>query len=281
MFWGPDHRLRAGWAVLAYWTTLAVAVLALGLAAQLAGEWVPGGERGAMTAGAWAAALAGSVATWLAIGWDRRSLEYPGLGRGAARGVAIGFVEGVLLAAVAAGVSWGGGVRWGAVGASLATVASGGLWLLVFFLGAALFEELAFRGFPLRRALDAWPPAVAVAGFAVAFAAMHLGNPGVSAVGFANIGLAGVWLGVAFWRSRSLPLVVGLHLGWNWASVVGFGFGVSGIAFDGGMVRVVEQGSHWVTGGAFGPEGGAAGTAALALGLGRWFVVPRGGAAAA
>jgi len=267
--------------VLLYWSTLGAAVLALGLGAELAGEWMPGGERGAMTAGAWTAALAGLLATWLAIRWDRRSLEYPGLGGRAARGVGLGFIEGVVLAAVAAGVSWGGGVRWGAAGASFGAAAWGGLWLLVFFLGAALFEELAFRGFPLRRALDAWPAGVALAGFAAVFAALHLANPGVSAVGLANIALAGVWLGIAFWRSRSLPLVVGLHLGWNWASAVGFGFGVSGIAFDGGMVRVVEQGSHWVTGGAFGPEGGAAGTAALALGLGRWLMVPRAGVPAA
>ena len=274
---GPDHRLRAGWAVLLYWTTLAAGVVAVGLAAQLAGGWLPGGERGALTVGAWAAAAAGIAATWGALQWDRRGAAYPGLDGAAARRLALGFVEGCVLAAVAAGVSWGGGARWAVSDAGPGTAVTGGLWLLGFFLGAAAFEELAFRGYPLRRALDAWPAGAALAGFAVLFAALHLGNPSVSPLGFANIALAGVWLGVAFWRSKSLPFVVGLHLGWNWAAAVGFGFEVSGIAFDGGVARVVEQGNRWITGGAFGPEGGVAGTAALAVGLARWLPRSREG----
>jgi len=277
VFWGQDHRLRAGWAVLAYWVTLAAGVVALGVGARVFEVSVGVGERGAMTIGAWSAAVAGLAATGLALRWDRRGLEYPGFGSDAVRGATLGFAEGALLAAVAAAVSWGGGTRWAAAGVPTAAASIGALWLLGFFLGAALFEELAFRGYPLRRALDAWPAGASLAGFGAIFAAMHLGNPGVGIFGLGNIALAGVWLGLAFWRTKSLPVVVGLHLGWNWAAAVAFGFGVSGIAFDGGLVRVVEGGSPLITGGAFGPEGGAAGTAALALGLGRWLAWPSAG----
>jgi membrane protease YdiL (CAAX protease family) len=259
-----------------YWTTLAAGVVGLGgLAAWIVAEPVSLTSRAALAAGAWATAAAGAIATWAAVRWDRRSWSYPGVGPGAAREVAAGLGEGGALAALAAAVCWGGGVRWEMADASPGVAATSALWLLAFFSGAALFEELAFRGYPLRRALQSWPPGVALGGLGGIFAVMHLDNPGVSVLGVANIALAGVWFGAAFWRSGSLARTVGLHLGWNWVSAVGFGFGVSGFAFEGGIVNVSDAGHDWVTGGAFGPEGGVAGTVILTLGIGRWVVGAR------
>ena len=83
--------------------------------------------------------------------------------------------------------------------------------ILVFlFAGAA--EEMLFRGYPLQtltRANLAW---LGVLLTSVPFAAAHLNNPNaVAGFTFINTALAGVWLAVAYLRTRSLWLPFGLH----------------------------------------------------------------------
>jgi membrane protease YdiL (CAAX protease family) len=129
---------------------------------------------------------------------------------------------------------------------------------LYVFLLVALLEETLFRGFIFQRLLDGigvWPAQIALA---TLFAVSHWGSPGMQGnteiVAFADLFLAAVMLGLAYLRTRSLALPVGLHLGWNWMQGHVLGFGVSGYDFAGWLRPVFQGKAEWLTGGAFGPE---------------------------
>jgi hypothetical protein len=100
----------------------------------------------------------------------------------------------------------------------------------------------------------------------VPFALAHLGNPNVAPVfTFVNTTLAGVWLGLAYWKTRSLWFPLGVHWAWNWAMGALLGLPVSGITeiAPTPLLSVRLSGPGWLTGGAYGLEGGLACTLAL------------------
>jgi len=137
---------------------------------------------------------------------------------------------------------------------------------LLVFLFAAAAEEMLFRGYPLQtltRANLAW---LGVMLTSLPFAAAHLRNPNaVPGFTFINTALAGVWLAVAYLRTRSLWLPFGLHWSWNWAQASVLGLPVSGIEriAPAPLLKAANFGPDWLTGGAYGIEGGAACTIAL------------------
>src|SRR6185436_15174344 len=87
--------------------------------------------------------------------------------------------------------------------AALVQVAETLIFSGLLFILAALAEEALFRGYPLQtltRANMAW---LAIFLTSVPFAAVHLRNPNVAAgFTFINTALAGVWLAVAYLRTR-------------------------------------------------------------------------------
>jgi CAAX protease family protein len=139
---------------------------------------------------------------------------------------------------------------------------------LVVFVFAAAAEEMLFRGYPLQtltRARLAW---LGVFLTSVPFAAVHLRNPNVvPGFTFINTALAGIWLAVAYLRTRSLWLPLGLHWSWNWVQASLLGLPVSGIEriSPAPLLKAMNLGPDWLTGGAYGIEGGAACTVALLI----------------
>ena len=196
--------------------------------------------------------------SWAELGW--RSAN--GTMRALLRGFAIGALAAGLATACALGV---GGARlrfahhWSAYLGAAAPLALG-------LLGAALFEELVFRGVPIRRlanAIGAWP---AILVLAAAFGMAHLPNDNVTPFGILNVALAGVWLSIAFFSPGGIALGWGLHFGWNLGLAL-LGAPVSGMRF-GPPQAVYHAGPHpWFDGGAFGPEGGLVGTIAIVTGV--------------
>jgi membrane protease YdiL (CAAX protease family) len=177
-------------------------------------------------------------------------------------------VGGITLALAAALAFCGGGLHFSfnttsATGISKTLVMSLGAFLL---FGAS--EEAVFRGYPLQtmtRAHLAWVSIVLTAGF---FAEAHVNNPNVVAgFTFVNTAFAGVWLAIAYLRTRSLWLPLGLHWSWNWTMGAVLGLPVSGISriTPQPLLRAAENGPHWLTGGSYGIEGGAACTVALVI----------------
>ena len=136
----------------------------------------------------------------------------------------------------------------------------------VIFMAGAAWEEAVFRGYPLQTLLRSWPWWIALLPSSILFAFIHLDNPN-AVVGFTffNTLLAGAWLAVAYLRTRSLWLPLGLHFGWNFAMGSFLGLPVSGITSvsPAPLLRAVDTGPTWLTGGHYGVEGGVACTLAL------------------
>lgn len=225
-----------------------------------------------------AAALA---ATWVLQALVERrghaAVDFP-LTRRAPGEVAGGLLAGIAaMAAVVAASALVGVYGWAGEAGTVAgwvTVAAAGL--AAFAIPAAA-EEAVFRGYLLRSLGRAAGPVAAVLITSVLFAFVHGGNPAVGPLAFANIFLAGVLLAVAVLRTGTLWLATGVHLGWNWVTDVPLDLPVSGIdAFDTPLYDGVPAAPAWLSGGAFGPEGGLAGTAGAlaALGLILWLTRP-------
>ena len=136
----------------------------------------------------------------------------------------------------------------------------------VLFIIAALAEEAVFRGYPLQtlsRARLAWLGAFLTS---VPFAMAHLWNPNSGKLPFANTALAGIWLAIAYFRTRSLWFPLGVHWAWNWALGSLFGLPVSGLTLvSNPLMKATDLGPAWLTGGNYGIEGGAACTIALVV----------------
>ncbi len=161
------------------------------------------------------AALATYVLTVLFLRWDRKRLHDVGLApdsRSALRflvGVLIGLV---LVAAHMAIMSVAGHVRWVSTGPSDAgPIAMAALAYLLL----ACREEIAFRGYPLRRLAPAFGPWGAQCIVTAIFVGEHLlgGATWVNAV--VGAGLGSLVFGMAALATRGLALPIGLHAAWN------------------------------------------------------------------
>lgn len=197
---------------------------------------------------------------WRSLGWSRhrgwlRDVLYGTLGGGAAVGVAA-------LVGMAAG-----GYRFEVADVNGGVAKTLVVSFVIFLLGAAA-EEMLFRGYPFQTLLRSWPVWVALIPVSVPFALVHLGNPNVvPGFTFVNTVLAGVWLCVAYWKTRSLWFPLGLHFGWNWVQGALLGSPVSGIRgiTPHPLLSFADAGPAWIGGGDYGIEGGAACTLALVV----------------
>ncbi|MCX4418145.1 CPBP family intramembrane glutamic endopeptidase [Streptomyces mirabilis] len=119
--------------------------------------------------------------------------------------------------------------------------------------GAAVTEELMFRGFALQALEQRWGSRAAIVITGLFFGVAHLGAPGAGVWSALAIALeAGVMLGVAFLWRRNIWFVAGLHFTWNTAEQL-LGIPVSGHTPK-GLFTVDTHGSALLNGGTFGLE---------------------------
>jgi len=260
VFYGPGG-VRSGWRIAMWMGTFLCFTALLFFIVGAAGVR-PGLE--ASTAVELAAALA---AGWLMLAWiDRRPLGALGFAAdpAAPREAGLGFALGSAAIALAVGVlTVAGTVRWVADSGSGTEYVAALAQALLLFTVAAAAEEVLFRGYPFQalvQGIGAWP---AVLASSALFALAHWNNPAIDWVALANIFLAGVMLGWAYLRTRSLWFCTGVHLGWNWTMSALLDFPVSGLVRDTPLYSELSVGPRWVTGGEFGPEAGVAGTAVI------------------
>lgn len=221
-------------------TLLCVALL---LAHGVALRWLDGGE-------------------WGAVGLDGRAWRPRALATGTLVGT-LGIGVPILLLV---GVGWLSLVR--APDASSLVLA---LRLAAFLAPAALWEELAFRGYVLRVLADTWGDRAAVLVSALAFGLIHLANPGADLRSTLLVSLAGIWLGIVRVATGSLPAAWLAHWAWNWTMAGLWHAPVSGVGFGMADWQLADTGPDWATGGTWGPEGGA--FAALGMiGGSLWFL---------
>jgi hypothetical protein len=103
---------------------------------------------------------------------------------------------------------------------------------------------------------------------ALLFASLHIFNLNINLVAFINLALFGVFAALYATREGSLWGIFALHSAWNWAQSNLFGMEVSGLPVRlGALINLKETGPDWLTGGAFGPEGGVVVTLVLLVGI--------------
>ncbi len=204
--------------------------------------------------------------TW-AIAGRRLGVTTGDLGLVASRTVRRGFLRGFALGTVIAAAALllgvpAAGARWaGDGGTPLDWLATLGAVLLVR-LPAACVEELIFRGPPMVALARQFGRLPDIVGLATCFVIAHALNPAVTALGIANIVLAGVFLGLAFFQPGALWASTGAHLGWN-LTLAGLAAPVSGWTLPMPWLDYAPGGPAWLTGGPFGPEGGLLATLCL------------------
>ena len=211
--------------------------------------------------------LAGLGASWTMLRFVERR-PFGALGFGVHRAAWgewwTGFgIGGAMMLATVALLAAAGSVRWVADAGTMSEYVAALAGSFVFFAVAAAMEEVLFRGYAFQTVAEGVGPWPAALLFSALFGAIHAGNPNFAAFGFANILLAGVMLSVAYLRTRSLRFATSLHLAWNWVMSSVLDLPVSGIERDAPLLDAVERGADWWSGGAFGPEAGAAATLVL------------------
>jgi membrane protease YdiL (CAAX protease family) len=220
--------------VLLFWAgTMAL----LAVAGPLAGS----GSRGALIVGALTVPPTFAL-TLLFIRWDGKRLrDYCfGLNRGSALRFGGGLLAGLgLIAAQTVLMLLGGGVHWTPV------LPAPAMFLPVLgYLLLATREELAFRGYPLRKLASDIDPCSAQILVAVLFVIEHRlgGSSWTNAV--MGSGMGALVFGMAALASRGLAFPIGLHAAWNigdWARGTKGGDGLWHFVLEPGSAAHAER----------------------------------------
>ena len=145
------------------------------------------------------------------------------------------------------------------------------LLILLFFVCVAIqsgAEELADRAYLYQKLRRRYRhPAVAIIDNALAFAAMHLGNPGVGPLALTQIVLIGLMLSLFVYYYGSFWCPVMIHAGWNFSQSIVFGLPNSGIVSAYSIFRLdaasARNGLFYNVG--FGVEGSAGACIVIAI----------------
>ena len=281
-FWNSDdRRLRAGWRLILHVILVAFLIVALEVLLSLASEDLEDSSAFGIVEMA-LSGLAIVAGTLLAARFlDRRPVSDLGLQfsshwwRDLGYGLFLGAFLMLLVFLVELALGW---VTVEEIFLTNRSVPFGLaiFWPLTLYLAVGIYEELVSRGYhfknlaeglsfsPLGRRsaiLLAWLISSAV------FGLLHAGNPNATVVSTVNLFLAGLFLGLPFLLTDQLAMPIGIHITWNFFQGNVFGFPVSGTSNNETTFIAVQQGGPdlW-TGGAFGPEAGLLGLAAILVG---------------
>ena len=179
------------------------------------------------------------------MGLNRR----PGWGREFALGAALGWG---MMTAVALGMAFAGTLyvhfwwsprAWFLLAIQIATLAAG-----------TLADELVFRGYPFQKLIEACGPFSATVLACLFFGLLRMESPDAGTAGIWVSGVAALLLSIAYLRTRALWLPWGIHFAWLTSMGAIFGLPVGGNNDASIVVQTSTYGSHWITGGDFGPE---------------------------
>ncbi|MGE5251960.1 MAG: lysostaphin resistance A-like protein [Bacteroidota bacterium] len=208
---------------------------------------------------------------WVLL-YEKRPFRTLGYERGGSlKRYARGFLLGIVIFGVAAGILAAAGavaIEKGDPSKQGTAAIAGVLLVLAGWVVQGGAEELVTRGWALPVIAVRSRPWLGLALSSLLFAAMHSLNENLSALALVNLALFGIFAGLYAMREGSLWGISALHAAWNWAEGNLFGFEVSGMQAGGGALwNLTGTGPDWLTGGMFGPEGGAAVSAALLIGI--------------
>ncbi|MGH9615967.1 MAG: lysostaphin resistance A-like protein [Acidobacteriaceae bacterium] len=193
-----------------------------------------------------------------AMGLDARPGGAREFGLGAALGW--GMVAVVILIEALAGHFYvqisGGGRYWTLLGVQILTLAAG-----------ALAGEIAFRGYPFQKLVEATGPFSAAILAAILFGLLRVETPGSTPTAVWISAVAALLLSVAYLRTHALWLGWGLHFGWTASIAILFGQPLAGSRQASSVIHSYVDGPTWLTGSEFGPEGSLVALIVLWLGL--------------
>lgn len=278
LLFAQDGRLHPPWRIVLFLLVGASSIVVVSFALRPVLFALQGAIGIPGVAAAYGTAIALIVAHWLTLRtFDPRPWQFVALNREAARAsvLVLGWLLGAAPIVLAALLLFGAGwleIVPGAPG----SWSKAAVQVSLLLLPAALYEELLARGY-LFAALREWlGPTAAIALTSLGFGLIHLANPGSRPIPIAVVTLAGVYLAVVLLTTRSLYAAWLAHWSWNWILAVALHVEVSGQPFENPDYRSVETGPDWITGGAWGPEGGAVAAVGMIAGLGFLYYRGRG-----
>ncbi len=179
----------------------------------------------------------------------------------------IGLAVGLLMfgAVVALGMLFG---AFSFAGVSQTLVASLPVIIITFigYLIQGASEEILCRGYfcvSAARKSSLW---AAVLANSLAFAFLHIFNPGISLLAIANLALFGIFASVYMIKRGNLWGICAIHSIWNFSQGNIFGLQVSSMESSSTFfVFTQSEGMGILNGGAFGPEGGLGVTIVLII----------------
>lgn len=261
-----DGRLRGTLRLILYLPVAGIVTLGLMVPASAGAQLLasnpnlPIQSANVLIRGTWAVGIL--LSTWACRHLlDRRSWASLGfrVDRRAPGDVAWGLFMGAAVFAGIFVVEWAAGwlavtsrswetIGWDLVAVNLALSA-------VYYVSVGVMEEVVSRGYVLQALEDDWGTAVAVLVSSVAFGLFHGSNPHVTPLALFNLCIIGALLAYGYLVTRQLWLPIALHFSWNFFQGAVLGLPVSGMG-RGDLWSTQVEGPDWVTGGAFGPEGG-------------------------
>ena len=268
VFYGQRGEMRAGWRVLLF---VALFVVFFEITSTLALYARPANYAAVELEGYLLLVLDAWLAHYIMLRWvDHKPWSYVGLGRAqwTPRAVVIGLALGSLCILIPSGVlllAHDLTVVTGLQGRHSWLVLAGGGALI--FLPQSLGEEMLSRGYLFAALRDGVGEIGALAATSLGFGLVHMYNPGATVQSVCVVILAGLFLGAILVITRSLFAAWMAHFAWNWSMADLLHASVSGIRFPYSGYRVDDVGPTWLTGGSWGPEGGAAAAVGMVVGI--------------
>tara|TARA_R110001599_G_scaffold244895_1_gene445126 strand:- start:237576 stop:238499 length:924 start_codon:yes stop_codon:yes gene_type:complete len=257
-----EQRFRAGIRVLVFFVLSALLIAPSGIVSN---GWVT----------SLLISLGCFIAAFLVVkGMDKRSISSIGLESSKVwwvefgLGVFIAFLAQTIIFSIEYGFSWLEITGYGWERAGTEMWGWSALTYLMTMLSVGFYEELIFRGYPIKNLAEgftfgkitskqaSW---IAVILTSVLFGFAHAGNPNASTISTFNIVLAGLMLAIPFLLTGRLAMSIGIHFSWNWVMGGIYGLPVSGLDGRRSVLQTNEIGPDIWTGGKFGPEAGMLG----------------------
>ena len=240
--------LRAmAWLLLLFFVT----GLAFGLPLQWAADHLPADDAGWGLLGTLVACASALAAYSLAVRFGEGRAVCELAPRPAIGDLAVGVVLGlVMMTALMAALAAAGLY-------DISSSGTGSAWTgLSLAMQAAVTEELWTRALVFRLLWRAFGPLPALLVSALAFAALHLSNPGATLLSAATVAAAGLMFCGLYALTGRLWLPIGVHFAWNLAQGSLFGATVSGGDLGGSVLVSTPRAGvpGWWTGASFGPE---------------------------
>ena len=128
-------------------------------------------------------------------------------------------------------------------------------------------EEVTCRGFLLTSLSRRYSVTFAVITSSLVFAALHLGNPGVTPLALINLFLFGIFAAMMFIKTNNIWVCSAFHSFWNLVQGNIYGISVSGNDEMPTIIRsTLVEGKDIINGGAFGSEGGISVSIVMVIG---------------